>query len=244
MTSELEFTPLRTLAEQVASLTHRLLQARTVDEVLHRVARTAHQSITGADMVSVTLRLPDGGFTTPVVTDPAASTLDELQYRTNEGPSIDATRASGKGVAISNDLSTESRWPEFVRAAKEFGVVGVLCTGILPDSDPPRFGALNVYARGILGLTTADQDIALLLATHAALALASTQARTAGQLREAHFLKALDSRDIIGQAKGILMERRGITSEEAFEVLRVCSQQLNVKLADVARSLANQSIDL
>jgi hypothetical protein len=243
MTSELEFAPLRTLAEQLASLTRTLLQARTVDEVLYRVAITARQSITGADIVSVTLRLPDGDFITPVVTDPDATGLDELQYRTNEGPCIDATRTSGKGVAICNDLSTETRWPRFVRAAKEAGVVAVLCTGILPDSDPPRFGALNIYSRGTLGLTSQGQDIALLLATHAALALASTEARTAGQLREAQFLEALDSRDIIGQAKGILMERRGITSEEAFEVLRVCSQELNVKLADVARNLAAQRVD-
>ncbi|HEU5474185.1 MAG TPA: ANTAR domain-containing protein [Actinophytocola sp.] len=244
MYSELEPAALRPLAQHFAGLTQTLLQARTVDDVLHRVAAAARSSIAGADMVSLTLRLQNGGYTTPVVTDPAAARLDELQYRTNRGPAIDATRTSGQGVAMSDDLSADPRWPEVGRAAAEVGVGAVLCTGILPDSDPPRFGALNIYSRRPLGLVDADQDIALLLATHAALALATTQARTAGQLREAQLREALDSRDVIGQAKGILMVRRGISAEEAFEVLRHRSQELNVKLAEVARSLATDGGDL
>jgi GAF domain-containing protein len=244
MASELEQRPLRPLAQQFANLTQTMLQARTVDDVLHRVVDAARQSISGADMASVTLRLPNGGFTTPVVTDPVASRLDELQYRISQGPCIDATRTSGKGVALSNDLAAEPRWPEFAGVAATLGVGAVLCTGILPDSNPPRFGALNIYSYGRHGLLDADQDIALLLATHAALALATTQARTAGQLREAQLREALDSRDVIGQAKGILMGRRGITAEEAFEVLRSRSQELNVKLSEIARTLTAEHPDL
>src|SRR3954465_8741932 len=103
MYRELETGRLRPLARQFASLAHTLLGARTVDDVLHRVADATRQSITGADMVSMTLRLPDGGYTSPVVTEPAAARLDELQYRTNQGPCIDATRTSGQGVAMSEN---------------------------------------------------------------------------------------------------------------------------------------------
>jgi GAF domain-containing protein len=244
MYSELESGPLRPLAQQFVGLARTLLVARTVDDVLHRVVDAARQAIAGADIVSMTLRLPDGGYTTPVVTEPAAARLDEVQYRIDKGPCIDATRASGKGVAMSEDLTADPRWPEIGRVAAEVGVGAVLCTGILPDSDPPRFGALNIYSHRPGGLLDADQDIALLLATHAALALATTEARTAGQLREAQLREALDSRDVIGQAKGILMLRRGIGATEAFELLRNRSQELNIKLADVARTLAANRTDL
>jgi AmiR/NasT family two-component response regulator len=105
-------------------------------------------------------------------------------------------------------------------------------------------GALNIYSRELDGLSNADGDIALLLATHASLALAHTQALTNAELQTAHLRKAIDSRDVIGQAKGILMQRRGITAPEAFDVLRQASQELNVKLAELASTLATRHADL
>jgi AmiR/NasT family two-component response regulator len=63
-------------------------------------------------------------------------------------------------------------------------------------------------------------------------------------LRETQLRKALETRDVIGQAKGILMQRRGITAEEAFDLLRRTSQDLNIRLAELASTLATRHTEL
>ena len=121
------------------------------------------------------------------------------------------------------------------------GVEAVLSLSLLPTPDPPRLsGALNLYARCPDGLDGIDKDVILLLATHESLALATTEAVTTAKLREAQLHRAIDSRDVIGQAKGILMDRRNISDEEAFDVLRSASQKLNVKLTKIAEVIAAQ----
>jgi AmiR/NasT family two-component response regulator len=102
----------------------------------------------------------------------------------------------------------------------------------------PRMGALNLYSLTPGALDARDRDLTLVLAAHASTALAATQACEATDLEAAQLREALRSRDVIGQAKGILMERRGITAQEAFDILRRTSQDLNVKLAQVAETLA------
>jgi AmiR/NasT family two-component response regulator len=101
-----------------------------------------------------------------------------------------------------------------------------------------------VYARTANGLDGADRDVLLLLATHASLALAATDAVTEGELQAANLRRAIDSRDVIGQAKGIIMARRGVSADEAFEVLRRTSQNLNVKLAELATTLASRHTEI
>jgi GAF domain-containing protein len=237
-------SPLGPLAQQFAVLARSLLQADTVADVLRRIVGTAREVVPGADLVSVTMRSPAGGFTTPVETDPLALRLDELQYRYDEGPCVDATRIPGLGIAISDDLGAGREWPRFGPAAAKHGVGAVLSTALQPDSDPPRCGALNIYSYRPGGLNHADRDIALLLATHASIALAATEALTAAELQTVQLREALRSRDVIGQAKGILMQRRGISADEAFEVLRRSSQQLNIKLAELAATLASRHTEL
>jgi hypothetical protein len=120
-----------------------------------------------------------------------------------------------------------------------------MSTTLLPAVRLPRLsGALNVYCRRTGGLDGHDREVALLLATHASLALAHTQAVTTAELRGANLSHALDTRDVIGQAKGILMARRGIGADEAFDILRRASQELNVKLVDLARTLATRHREL
>jgi GAF domain-containing protein len=152
---------------------------------------------------------------------------------------------TGPAVALSGDLDAETAWPKFAPAALAYGCASIVSTALLPDTRQPRLsGALTVYSRQRGGLTSADRDIALLLATHASLALATTHAVTTAELRVAHLRKAIESRDVIGQAKGILMQRRGISADEAFGVLRRTSQDLNVKLADLAGALSARHTEL
>ncbi|WP_344427668.1 GAF and ANTAR domain-containing protein [Amycolatopsis minnesotensis] len=233
------------LAREFAMLTYALLDADTVGEVLQQIVRAALNVVPGADVVSVTLRDRDGTLYTPVETDLLATDLDKIQYDLGEGPCFDAAAPNGPAMAFSSDLAAESRWPRFGPASARRGVSAVVSTALLPTArSPERTGALNIYSRSPDGLPGDDQDLALLLATHASLALAHSQALRFADLQAAQLRKAIDSRDVIGQAKGILMGRRGITADQAFDILRRTSQDLNVKLVDLAETLADRHDDL
>jgi hypothetical protein len=233
------------LTRQFVTLTRALLDSGSVADVLDRVVFAARDIVPGADLVSVTLRSPDGAFHTPVETSSVASELDQLQYCFGEGACVEAARPSGPAIAVSDDLAVDPRWPRFGPAAASLGFRSLVSTALLPDAKSPQLsGALNVYSRAPRGVAPADRDVLLLLATHASLALATTRAVSRGELRAEHLHKALDSRDAIGQAKGILMARRGITAEQAFALLRRTSQEINVKLRELARTLTTRHIEL
>jgi anti-anti-sigma regulatory factor len=233
------------IAQELTKLTAGLYEANSVADVLERIAWATQELVPGADLVSFTLRGADGEFHTPIRTDPVAVELDRLQYALDEGPCLDAARASGPAVAVSEDLAVERAWPRFGPAAAMHGMRSLLATALLADARPSHLdGALNIYSREPGAITVADRDTALILASHASLALASSEAVTLQELRAAQLRRAIDSRDVIGQAKGILMQRRGITADEAFELLRDLSQRLNVKVADLARALAGRHTEL
>ncbi|MEJ2870666.1 GAF and ANTAR domain-containing protein [Actinomycetospora sp. OC33-EN08] len=234
------------LAEQFVTLGQSLCSSPVEDGVQGVLERIVHaaRDITGADVVSVTLRDGDG-FTTPVETDPVASKADAVQYEFTEGPCVEATLDAGIGYAASGDLGRDTRWLSFGPAAAELGLHAVFATGMFPGEDArPRLGALNYYSRRVGGLDDVDRDTALLLATHAAVALKGAQAVEAAELRASQLKEAVQSRDVIGQAKGILMERRGLSADDAFDTLRRTSQELNIKLRDLAATLASRRADL
>jgi hypothetical protein len=234
--------PAGPLGLQFARLTSALLNAQTVQDVLEQVVEATVSVAPQADVVSVTLRSADGRFHTPIATHSVALLLDERQYELGEGPCVAAALNHGPGFAAWPDHSrTDSPWPGFSRSARELGIEAVLSLSLLPMPDPPRLsGALNLYARSPYALEAIDKDVILLLATHASLALATTEAVTSAKLREAQLHRAIDSRDVIGQAKGVLMGRRNISAEEAFDILRSASQNLNVKLTEIAEIVAAQ----
>jgi GAF domain-containing protein len=121
----------------------------------------------------------------------------------------------------------------------------VMAVALLPAPGATGLsGALNVYSRQPDGLRDADQHVALLLATHASLALACARTSEMAELRETHLQRAISSRGVIGEAKGILMGRQGISAEDAFDILRRTSQQLNTKLVQIAETLVARHRDL
>ncbi|OLF16382.1 hypothetical protein BU204_17395 [Actinophytocola xanthii] len=233
------------LARQFVLLTRALLESGSVAAVLERVVFAARALVPGADLVSVTLRSDDEAFHTPVWTDRVADDLDQLQYRFGEGACVEAARPGGPGMALSDDLGTDDRWPRFGRAAAEVGFRSLVSTALLPDAVRPRLsGALNVYSRQRNAFATEDRDVLLLLATHASLALATTRAVRRGELEAEQLRRAIDSRDLIGQAKGVLMARRGISAEEAFDLLRRTSQDMNLKLRELAQTVVGRREEL
>jgi anti-anti-sigma regulatory factor/GAF domain-containing protein len=227
----------RQLGEQLAALTRVLLDATSAGQALQQVVAATTAVVPHARLVSITLRDPGGRFFTPVEAPGIAIDLDEVQYRTGSGPCLDAASPDGPAYSLDQDLAATSAWPQFAAVATAYGLGAVLSTALLPAAHPGGLtGALNIYAPRH-GITATDRHRALLLATHASLALAHARSAEAAELERTHLSRAIESRDVIGQAKGILMVRQGIDAEAAFALLRRTSQDLNVKLADIAAAL-------
>jgi GAF domain-containing protein len=212
--------------------------------VLERVVNRATSIVPSAAMVSVTVRESDGTFHTPAETDPLATRADNIQYETGEGPCVEATASSSSGFTSSPDLANDERYPRFGPRVVDLGLNAVCSTGMFPGGDPPRLGALNYYFRGPEGLAEVDQDAMLILASYAAVALHAARGLEAEKLRTVQLTEALQSRDVIGQAKGILMERRGADADQAFDILRRASQDLNIKIRDIAQTIASRRSEL
>jgi hypothetical protein len=212
--------------------------------VLERVIQRAASVVPAAAMVSVTLHEANGQVHTPVETDPLAARADEIHYRTGEGPCLEATATSSSGFTSSLDLAHDPRYPRFGPRVAELGMNAVCATGLFPGGDPPRMGALNYYFRDAAAAADIDRDAMLLFAAHASVGLHATRNLAAEQLRTSQLREALESRDVIGQAKGILMERRGMDAEKAFDTLRRASQDLNIKIRDIARTITDRRAEL
>ena len=171
--------------------------------------------------------------------------LDQLQYDHGEGPCVESARPDGPAIAWSQDLAGDPRWPSFGPGAARHGYHSVLATALVPDARPPRLsGALNIYssarARSTPGRSTSRSCWPRTLPSRWPTPRRSPRPSWRRRTCAARWT----SRDVIGQAKGILMQRRGITADEAFDVLRRASQDLNVKLADLARTLATRHAEV
>jgi GAF domain-containing protein len=127
------------------------------------------------------------------------------------------------------------RWPEFSTAAATAGVQSVLAVPLVANSQP--LGALNLYSKSPGGYDEAAEETARLFSEQAAVACANAEVYWRTHNLTEHLREALESRDVIGQAKGILMARRNCTPDAAFEALRQASQYRNVKLRDIAEQV-------
>ena len=165
-------------------------------------------------------------------THPLAQELDELQYALDEGPCVDA--ALTHDWYRSADVGADERWPLWGPRAADHGASSLLSVGLI--SDATTAGALNFYARGAGSFGDRDEiDLAILFATHAALALAST--RQLSGLRT-----AVTSRHLIGAAQGVLMERYGLDLDRSFALLQRLSNQTNTRVVDLARELVTTGV--
>jgi GAF domain-containing protein len=153
--------------------------------------------------------------------------LDRLQQQLGDGPCISAARH--QSVFRIYDTRQDQRWPEFSTEAARLNVRSMLCMPLWVHER--CLGALSLYADEAEAFSDLDERVTTLLATYAALALA--EAQRADQMHD-----ALGNRDVIGQAKGILMERYGVPASAAFGLLARVSQAENTKLAEIARRLA------
>ena len=209
-----------------------LFSSPTVQGTLQRIVDLAASSVDGCHAAGV-LVVDNAVASTAAASDPDAVELDRLQIEAGEGPCLDA--ALGGSTFYATDLLDDGRWPSFGPLAAAAGVRSILAYALTGE----RLSALNLYGELPAAFGATDRAQGQLFATLAALALESAEQRAAGEEHAGQLSQALKTREIIGQAQGILMERERITADQAFDVLRRASQRLNIKLRDVARNLVD-----
>ncbi|HET6479169.1 MAG TPA: GAF and ANTAR domain-containing protein [Actinoplanes sp.] len=215
------------LAARLSEMARSLQREPNLQDTLNAIVAAAVQTVPGAEHAGAMVVRGRRVVETQATTDDVVRLVDQAQYDTGQGPCLDATYQQ-KTVRLS-DMAEERRWPEFSRRIADAGIRSMLSFQLFVDGG--TLGALNLYAREIGAFDDESEEIGLLFAAHAAIAMSGAQ-------REQNLTAALSMRDVIGQAKGILMERHRITADQAFRLLVGVSQHTNVKLVEVARSLA------
>jgi len=237
------------VAETLATVSRHggLAEGRT-ETALQGLARAAVEAVSSAQMASLTAFDASGRPFTPVFTSDEAGAMDQAQYLSAGGPSLEAA-TSPRWISVTvTDLMTESRWPHLTDDALGLGIRSVLSVSLFAevsldlDDDSPSVGALTLYSREPDAFGEPERIIALLLALFWAGLLRSSAAIDAADLQLDHLHQAMLSRNVIGQAQGILMERERLTSGQAFDRLRTASQHLNRKLRDVAAQVAETGV--
>ncbi len=219
------------LSKSLSTLSSLLVSEESTETTLRRVADLAHTTIGSCDGAGVTLAKEEKAVTAACSTD-LVGEVDAAQYVTGEGPCLDAIRQL---QVVRVDTLPDPAWPNFSAAALEKGVNSVFAVPLTVRDE--AVGALNLYSRDQHGFD-ACEEVALMFAAQAAVALSNARVHDATKALAHHLSEAIASRDVIGQAKGILMAREGCSADEAFDMLRRASQRENRKLRDVAADMA------
>ena len=220
--------PLESLAEVFGDLAVEMQAQKGSTGTLQSIVEAAPKVVPGARWAGISL-VQGTKIVSEVPTSRSVAELDQLQSDLNQGPCLTALREYHT-VHI-DDMRTETRWPDFGREAQQRGMRSMLSFQLFVRSE--NLGALNLYSDEPGAFSEDSFLIGEILAQHAAVAMIGAAAET-------QFENALATRDVIGQAKGMLMQRDNLTGLQAFSLLTRASQQSNIKLVDVARWLVNE----
>ncbi|MDP9074014.1 MAG: GAF and ANTAR domain-containing protein [Actinomycetota bacterium] len=224
----------RALNESMSALAGVLLNEQTVEAILHMLVTQARAAMDHIDGASVSL-LRTGKFETTTATSEEVRDADAVQYDSGVGPCI--TAAGGHTVSIGLD-DTRDRWPEFASAALAKGFIGVLST---PLAVRERcMGSLNLYSKSRNVFDENDIQVAQRFANQASVVLNNATAFSTAEMVNDQLREALATRDLIGQAKGMIMVTEGCDANQAFDILRRASQHSNRKLRDVAAEIVQK----
>lgn len=214
------------LAVRLSELARDLQHEDDTDSTLTLVVQGAVDLIPGAEAGSISVVVDRKKIDSQAPSGELPRRVDMLQSETQQGPGLDA--AYRHQTVRVDDMRTETRWPLFAQRAYRAGAGSMLSIQLYVEGD--NLGALNLYAAAPGAFDDESEHVGLMFAAHAAVAFA-------GVNQHDRLTRALATRDLIGQATGILMERYKITGDQAFRLMVRVSQDTNRKLRDVADQL-------
>ena len=206
-------------------------------EGLRRVAAAGCLLLSNCKASSVTI-IQRGKPTTVASTNDIAVAIDEVQYAADSGPCLTAARNEQK-IRI-DEISADSRWPEFRQRAIELDIKSSLSIPLhLAVAD--HVGGLNIYGAVESAFTEDDELVVEAFATQASIVVTNTLVYWSTLALSSHLTAAMESRAAIEQAKGMLMARHGVSADEAFDLLRRRSQAENRKLRQIAQEMVDSA---
>jgi GAF domain-containing protein len=212
----------------MAELARQLAMPLSLPDVLAGVTKSVVEIIPGADVSGFLLFTKGEKYETHAATDDLMFEIDRLQVKHGEGPCIEA--AIDELIVRTDDFQREQRWPHYSADVLKLGLRSALSFKLYTTNR--NAGALNIFGFEPNAFDAEDEAVGSVLAAHAAAAILAS--RQGDQLQS-----ALTNRDLIGQAKGIIMERYNVDAIRAFDMLRELSQSSNEKLVDVASQVIN-----
>jgi hypothetical protein len=207
---------------------------RDLQETLRQIVASAVDTIPAVDAGGISM-VEEGRIEVRHPTSEAIGALDDIQSRLHEGPCITAIEdAPESGIVVAQDLggADAHRWPRFAPHVVRSGFRGLMSTQLSVEGGAQA--ALNLYSATPNAFDAGSRTLAGLFGIQAAMLLYGSQ-------QAEHLQRAVDSRDLIGRAKGILMERYGVGEDAAFQMLVKSSQDTNMKLTGVARWLTENA---
>jgi len=221
------------LIQEFADIARQVHTSEDFDGSLSRITATAVHSIHGCEAASITLLDKDGPLTRGA-TDELAVDGDKIQYEEQEGPCLDATLT--EQWVSTPDMTVDPRWPRSAaRLALQLGVQSMFSCRLTLDAAPNHtLGGMNLYATRPQAFSEQDQMLAILLSSLGAVVVDAAR-------QQEHLRAAIASRQVIGEAIGILRAQSNLTSQQAFEMLSRASQRTNVKLRDLAQQISDGS---
>jgi len=213
--------------QSIAEAARTLNQPRSLDATLQTIVEVACNSVPGFDQVGIaTLHKKKDKVKTRAFTGDLVLRLDEIQYGLREGPCSAALQGT-EAVSMSS-LRDEQRWPRYVPQARAAGIRSQMAVKL--HLDEYALGGINFYSTSCDDVTPDAQSLVRLFASHAAIALGHAHERE-------HLNEALQTRKVIGEAIGILMERHSMDDDRAFDFIVRASSHRNTKLRDIAQEL-------
>jgi GAF domain-containing protein len=224
------------LAEELGDVLARmggvLLSVETVDTAVGLVTQLAVETLAGSSGAGVSL-VDERGKRSTASSNSLVEQADALQYQFDSGPCLTAWR--DRVMVRIDDVNAETRWPEWTASVASLGIVSMLSAPMVAGDT--SIGAIKVYSPQAHAYGAPAERVLHLFAEQAAILLANTQTVAEARRTNVQLTEALQTRDLIARAKGILLERGAADDAAAFAVLVTAAQQSNTKLSVVARQL-------
>jgi GAF domain-containing protein len=233
-----EVPPADELAAVFVRVSDLLLSTEAVDTALTLITASAKESFPHSAGAGITLSGPDGDRVTAAATDDVVERADALQYELGQGPCLTAWEQ--RTVVRVDDLSRETRWPEWVRAVAGSGLCSTLSAPMTTGGR--TLGALKVYAAdpGVYG--EREERLLTKFATQAAILLAGLRSAEDARRVSDRLKDTLLGRDVIALAKGIVMARDGADERAAFLILADRARQRRETLRATAENLVRSTV--
>lgn len=219
------------LAQELVHVT-RLLEDDDLPGALGRYVDRVVRTVPGCDHALITVITENGTETVAGATVPG---LADGWVEPTDLPNPIGEVLTHREPRRLADIRTENRWPEFASRAVRSGYLSALALPLAAVSEPSA--AMTLLSRSPDQFADTTYDVALLFVLHAGVLFDNVSLYNDSQSMVRNLRSALVTRSTIGQAQGLVMRRRQVGADHAFDLLKKASQNRNVKLRELAASL-------